>query len=124
MGWRLEKAIENRPLRMLLVELQKFGLRLGIKVEGKNWHWVSPHRYSHISVLGVLFYNILTLPGVPLHFVCGQLVRDVARLIARPVRDVARLIRQKSKVFMQMFFDSGIKLKLSFILVEKHFEVQ
>ena len=69
--------------------------------------------WEYRSVLVILFYHILTLPGAPIHFLCGQ-----------PVRDVALLILQKLKVFLQMFFDSPIKLIELYRAVEKHFEVQ
>ena len=46
-----------------------------------------------------MFNNILTLPGVSIHFVYKQ-----------PVRDVATLILQKLEVFTQNVSNSVIKL--------------
>ena len=68
--------------------------------------------WEYRSVLVILFYNILTLPGAPIHFVCGQ-----------PVRDVALLILQKLKVFLQNVFDSGIKLIELYTAVENVLKV-
>ena len=74
------------------------------------------------SILGLLgvpigtidrVFHILPLPGVPLHPVWTGLVRDVPQLM-----------QPNQKVFMQMFFDSLIKLIELYETVEKHFEVQ
>jgi hypothetical protein len=69
--------------------------------------------WEYRSVLLIGFFHILPLPGVPLHPVWTGLVRDVVELM-QPNR----------KVFLQMFFDSLIKLIELYETVEKHFEVQ
>ena len=50
-------------------------------------------------VLKILFYYILTILGITLHFVWRQ-----------PVWDVVWSILQKSEVFLQMFFKSPTKI--------------
>ena len=70
--------------------------------------------WEYRSVLGVMLYNILTLPGVSIHFVCGQ-----------PLGNVSTLILQKSEVFFANHFrQPHIKLIELYEAVENVLEVQ
>ena len=81
-----------------------WGKQGGPPQEGAWGYW------EYRSVLLVGFYNILPLPGVPLHPVWTG-----------PVRDVVQLMQPNSEVFLQMFFDNLIKLIELYKVVEKTF---
>ena len=73
-----------------------------------------PYLYLGVPIgTKCMFYYILILPGAPIHFICGQLVRDVSTLIL-----------QKSEVFLQNVFDGPIKLIEFYGTVENVLEVQ